>query len=155
MISIEVVSDEENWSKKIKKVEIFFKSICKSFPRKYQFLNKKIFITLFLSNNKSIKKLNKRFRKRNKATDVLSFPFEKKTKIKNKLYLGDIVISFNFMDKPKNQKINLFKDKVIKTFIHGFLHLLGFDHLKLKDYNKMIKEEKKIYQSIFKKNLVI
>ena len=51
----------------------------------------------------------------------------RKDKNKNNLYLGDIVISFNFMDKPKNQKINLFKDKVIKTFIHGFLHLLGFD----------------------------
>ena len=55
------------------------------------------------------------------------------------------------MDKPKNQEIKLFKDKVIKTFIHGFLHLLGFDHIKLKDYKKMLKEEQKIYQSVIKK----
>ena len=55
------------------------------------------------------------------------------------------------MDKPKNQEIKLFKDKVIKTFIHGFLHLLGFDHIKLKDYKKMFKEEEKIYQSVIKK----
>ena len=55
------------------------------------------------------------------------------------------------MNKPKNQKISLFKEKVIKTFIHGFLHLLGFNHIKLKDYKKMLKEEQKIYQSVIKK----
>ena len=55
------------------------------------------------------------------------------------------------MNKPKNQEIKLFKDKVLKIFIHGFLHLLGFDHIKLKDYKKMLKEEQKIYQSVVKK----
>ena len=151
MINIEVVSEERNWSKKIKKTEVFFKSICNSFPKKYKFFNKKIFLTLLLSNNKNIKKLNKKFRNKNKPTDILSFPFEKKIKIKNKLYLGDIIISYNFMDKPKNQKIKLFKDKVIKTFIHGFLHLLSFDHVKLQDYEKMFKEEQNIYRSVVKK----
>ena len=55
------------------------------------------------------------------------------------------------MDKPKNQSLNLFKDKVIKIFIHGFLHLLGFEHKKLKDYKIMFKEEQNIYQSVIKK----
>ena len=48
MISVEVVSEEKNWSKKIKKKEVFFYSICKSFPKKYKFINKKIFLTLLL-----------------------------------------------------------------------------------------------------------
>jgi len=151
MINIDVLSEEKNWSKKIKKKKDFFHSICKSFPKKYQFVNKKIFLTLLLSNNKEIKKLNKQFRNKNKATDVLSFPLQEKIKIKNKSYLGDIVISYNFMQKPKNQEIKSFKDKVIKTFIHGFLHLLGFDHIKLKDYKKMFKEEQKIYHLVNKK----
>ena len=151
MISVEVVSEEKNWSNKIKKKEVFFHSICKLFPKKYRFINKKIFLTLLLSNNKGIKKLNKKFRNKNKPTDILSFPFQKKIKLKNKLYLGDIIISYNFMNKPENQEISLFKDKVIKTFIHGFLHLLSFNHIKLKDYKKMYKEEKKIYQSVIKK----
>ena len=55
------------------------------------------------------------------------------------------------MNKTKNQEADSFKDKVIKTFIHGFLHLLSFDHVKLKDYNIMFKEEQKIYQSVIKK----
>jgi len=151
MIKLEVLSEEKNWSKKIKKKEFFFKSICKSFPKKYLVMNKKLSLTLLLSNNKSIKKLNKKFRNKNKSTDVLSFPFENKIKKKKELYLGDIIISYNFMDKPKNQNLSLFKDKVIKTFIHGFLHLLGFDHIKFKDYKKMFKEEKNIYQSVIKK----
>ena len=151
MISVDVLSEEKNWSIKIKKKEFFFNSICKSFPKKYQFKNKRIFFTLLLSNNQGIKKLNKKFRKKNKPTDILSFPFQKKIKLKKKLYLGDIIISYNFMNKPKNQEADLFKDKVIKTFIHGFLHLLSFDHIKLKDYKKMFKEEEKIYQSVIKK----
>ena len=151
MISVEVVSEEKKWSKKINKKEVFFSSICKLFPKKYKFEKKRIFLTLLLSNNKGIEKLNKKFRNKNKPTDILSFPFQKKIKLKDKLYLGDIIISYNFMNIPKNQNNNLFKDKVIKTFIHGFLHLLSFDHIKLKDYKKMFKEEQKIYQSVIKK----
>ncbi len=151
MISVEVVSEEKNWSKKIKKKDIFFNSICKAFPKKYQFNNKKIFLTLLLSNNKNIKKLNMKFRKKNKPTDILSFPFQKDPKFKNKSYLGDIMISYNFINKPINQKKILFENKVIKIFIHGFLHLLGFDHSKLKDYKKMLKEEQKIYKSVINK----
>ena len=141
MISVEVVSEEKKWSKKLKKSEIFFLSICRAFPKKYQFINKRISFTLLLSNNKGIKKLNKKFRNKNKPTDILSFPLQKKIKLKKNSFLGDIIISYNFMNKPKNQKKNLFKDKVIRTFIHGFLHLLGFDHLKIKDYEKMFKED--------------
>ena len=44
-----------------------------------------------------------------------------------------------------------FKEKVVKTFIHGYLHLLGFDHIKDKDYRKMLSEEEKIYKSVISK----
>ena len=154
MISINILSEEKNWSKKIKRKEAFFHSICKSFPKKYQFLNKKISLILLLSNNKSIKKLNKKFRNKNKSTDILSFPFESKIKEKKNLYLGDVVISYNFMDKPKNQSVDSFKDKVIKTFIHGFLHLLGFNHVRFKDYKKMLNEEKEIFKFIPKTSIL-
>jgi len=151
MINIDVLSDEKAWSKKIKKNELFFKEICNLFPRKYRFPNKKITLSLLLSNNKCIKKLNKNFRNKNKSTDILSFPLAKKTKISKKTYIGDIIISYNFMNKPKSQNIKNFKKKVIKTFIHGYLHLLGFDHIKDKDYKKMLSEEEKIYKSVISK----
>ena len=151
MISVEVVSEEKKWSKKINKKEVFFSSICKLFPKKYKFKKKRIFLTLLLSNNKGIKKLNKKFRNKNKPTDILSFPFQKKIKLKDKLYLGDIIISYNFINKPKSLNTRLFKEKVTKIFIHGFLHLLGFDHKKNKDYIKMLKEEAQIYKSVISK----
>jgi probable rRNA maturation factor len=151
MISIEVFSEEKAWSKKLKKKEFFFKEITNFFPRKYRFPNKKINLSLLLSNNKCIKKLNKNFRNKNKSTDVLSFPSTKKTLISKKTYIGDIIISYNFMNKPKSQNIKNFKIKVVKTFIHGFLHLLGFDHIKDKDHRIMLIEEEKIYKSVFSK----
>tara|TARA_B100000900_G_scaffold67596_1_gene52718 strand:+ start:359 stop:820 length:462 start_codon:yes stop_codon:yes gene_type:complete len=151
MINLDVFSDEGAWSKRIKKKEIFFKQICKAFPKKYKFLNKKISLTLLLSNNKNIKKLNKYFRKKNKSTDVLSFPLNTKIKASNEIYIGDIIISYDFMNKPKSQSLNAFKGKVIKTFIHGFLHLLGFDHIKNNDYKKMLKEEEYIFNSVISK----
>ena len=148
MININVFSEEKAWSKKIKNKDIFFKKICKAFPKKYKFLNKKVTFSLLLSNNNKIKKLNKSFRKKNKPTDILSFPINKKKRISNKTYLGDIIISYNFLNKPKSQNIKLFKKKTTKIFIHGFLHLLGFNHYKNKDYAKMLKEEKLIYESV-------
>ena len=151
MISIEVFSEEKAWSIKLKKKELFFKEICNLFPRKYRFPNKKITLSLLLSNNKCIKKLNKNFRNKNKSTDILSFPLAKKTKISKKIYIGDIIISYNFMNKPKSQNIKNFKKKVIKTFIHGYLHLLGFDHIKDKDYKRMLSEEEKIYKLVISK----
>ena len=151
MISIDVVSEEKAWSKKLKKKELFFKKICRSFPKKYKFLQKKVSFTLLLSNNKSIKKLNKNFRNKDKPTDILSFPSNKKLKKIKENYIGDIIISYNFIDKPKSQSFKLFKEKLIKTFIHGFLHLLNFDHIKDKDYIKMVKEEELIYKSVISK----
>ena len=148
MISINVFSEEKAWSKRLKNKDIFFKKICKAFPNKYKFLNKKVTFTLLLSNNKNIKKLNKVFRKKNKSTDILSFPLDKKIKIKKNTYLGDIIISYNYLDKPRSQDLKSFKEKVAKILIHGFLHLLGFDHKKNKDYSKMLKEENLLFKSV-------
>ena len=146
MISINVFSEEKAWSKRLKNKDIFFKKICKAFPKKYKFLNKKVTLTLLLSNNKNIKKLNKVFRKKNKSTDVLSFPFyniEDLKGNKNKsIYIGDIVLNFKKIDK-KN-----FKMDFNRLWIHGFLHLLGYKHFKDKDFYKMNKLEKKILKKI-------
>jgi len=151
MISIDVVSECNLWRKKIKNTNVFFNSLVKVFPKKYRFIKKKVSLTILLSNNKNIKKLNKKFRNKNKVTDVLSFPSEKKINIKKTPYIGDIVISYDFMNKPKTLSILEFKNKVTKIFIHGFLHLLGRDHIKLKDFKVMLIEEEMIYQTIKKK----
>ena len=150
MIEVNVISEEKSWSKKIRKKQELFDNICKNFPKNFRFVNKKAYLTLLLSNNKKIKYLNRKFRKKNKHTDVLSFPFEHKKRNFKKIYLGDIIISFNYMNKPKHLSIKEFREKTIKIFIHGFLHLLGYDHIKERDYRKMFNMEQKIFSSIKK-----
>ena len=148
MINVNVFSEEKAWSKRLKNKNLFFKKICMALPKKYQFSNKKVSFSLLLSNNKNIKKLNKNFRNKNKSTDILSFPLRKKVKISNNTYLGDVVISYEYLDRPNSQNLKLFKEKVIKLFIHGFLHLLGFDHKKDNDYYKMLREEDILYKCV-------
>ena len=148
MISIDVISESNLWNKKIKKPDIFFNSLVQVFPKKYRFIKKRVSLTILLSNNRNIKRLNKKFRNKNKSTDILSFPSEKKLNIKKLSYIGDIVVSYEFMNKPKALSALEFKSKVTKIFIHGFLHLLGYDHIKLKDFKEMLIEEEKIYQTI-------
>jgi probable rRNA maturation factor len=151
MINIDVVSESNLWTGKIKKPHFFFNSLVRVFPKKYRFIKKKVSLTILLSNNKNIKKLNKKFRNKDKSTDVLSFPSEKKLNIKKSPYIGDIVISYEFINKPKVLNALEFKSKVVKIFIHGFLHLLGYDHIKLKDFKEMFAEEKIFYQAIERK----
>ena len=149
MISIDVLSDNNFWDKKIKRKKEFFNTLIKFFPKKYIFIKKKVNLTILLSKNQKIKKLNKKFRNKNKPTDILSFPSEKKINIKKNPYLGDMIISYELMNKPKFLSNLDFKKKVVKIFIHGFLHLFGYNHIKLKDFKKMLKEEEKIYKQIY------
>ena len=150
MIKVNVLSEEKSWNQKIKKKSFFFNNLCKFFPKKFKFNKRSFYLTLLLSNNKNIKILNKKFRNKNKNTDILSFPFGEKLRNSNQIYLGDIIISFNYIDKSRNLTSKEFREKTAKIFIHGFLHLLGYDHIKYYDYKKMIKEEEKIFKSIKK-----
>ena len=120
MIDIYVFSEEKAWSKRLKNKNLFFNKICNAFPKKYQFINKKVSLSLMLSNNKNIKKLNKIFRNKNKPTDILSFPTSKKIRLKKEIYIGDIIISFNFINKPKSQSKKIFREKLIKTLNLNF-----------------------------------
>ena len=115
--------------------------------KKYK--KKNLFFTLLLSDDKEIKYLNNKFRKKNKSTDVLSFPFYKKSelikKLKNKkeIYLGDIIININKI-KKKNE-IKNFKKEFDLLWIHGLVHLFGHDHKRDKDFLKMKQVEEKYF----------
>ena len=105
-----------------------------------------------LSGDGEIKNLNKKFRKKNKTTDVLSFPFQTKKELNKKLkkekevYLGDIIINFN---KIKGKKtIKKFLIEFDRLWIHGLVHLFGYQHKREKDYLKMSKVEKKFLNLI-------
>tara|TARA_Y100001935_G_scaffold249302_1_gene247686 strand:+ start:754 stop:1212 length:459 start_codon:yes stop_codon:yes gene_type:complete len=150
MINAEVLVDTQNWKKIIKNPEVLISNTLKKFPKTFRFDNQKVYISILLTTNKKIKLLNKKFRKKNKATDILSFPFFDKKNMKKSLrkkefYLGDIVISYEeFLRKNKKN----YKDEFIKIFIHGFLHLLNFDHKSNKDHSIMSSKENKIFKKV-------
>tara|TARA_B100002051_G_scaffold254187_1_gene268730 strand:- start:6794 stop:7261 length:468 start_codon:yes stop_codon:yes gene_type:complete len=153
MIKINVITNYNKWFYYIKNPNNYVdRKIIKLNKKNKQFVKNKIFCTLLLSNNKEIKFLNKKFRKKNKETDVLSFPFYTKQELKKKLrkekeiYLGDIIINLNKIKRGDNLKN--FKIEFDRLWIHGLTHLLGLDHKKNKDFLKMDRMEKKYFNFI-------
>ena len=147
MIKINVITNNISWQKYIKRPDNFIEKNLKNINKKNRDYKKKnIFCTLLLSGNKEIKKLNKKFRKKDKTTDVLSFPFYNKKELKNKLkrekeiYLGDIIINLNKIKDKHNHAS--FKKEFNILWIHGLVHLFGYDHKKDRDFVTMQKIEK-------------
>ena len=151
MIKVNVEIDNKSWKENIKNPNQYLSGklnkISKIVP---VFRKKKLTFTILLTNSLNMKKLNKKFRKLNKSTDVLSFPFLSNkdfrlSKEKN-IYIGDIATSFEII-KGRSKKSS-FDIEFDKVWIHGLLHLIGYDHIKNKDYLKMNKIEKKILNFI-------
>ncbi len=146
-MKINVKVNEKSWKFYLRKPDEIIKKKVKLLNKNIKFLSKKKFVaTIVLSNSKEIKKLNGKFRGKNKSTDILSFPFNEEplTKIikkEKKIYLGDIIINLNKIKK------NNFIKNFDKLWIHGLLHLLGYTHKKDKEHKQMLKLER-IYFNI-------
>jgi len=153
MIKFNVITNNSKWLKYIKNPDRYLnKRINKLNNNSKKFIKNNFFCTLLLSGDNEIKKLNNKFRKKNKITDVLSFPFQTKKELKKilkkerEIYLGDIIVNIN---KIKNKKeIKDFKIEFDRLWIHGLVHLFGYDHVHNKDYVKMNKIEKKYFDLI-------
>lgn len=150
MINAEILVESKNWKKIVRNPKRLILNTLKKFPKKYRFVNQKVYISVLFTTNKKIRLLNNRFRKKNEPTDILSFPFYDKKNIKNNLkrkefYLGDIVISCEAFSKKNKGD---YKKGLVKIFIHGFLHLLNYDHKSNKDYLIMNSMENKIFQEV-------
>ena len=151
MIKVNVEIDNKSWHKKIKEPQKYFNKKLRKISKINKFFkNKNIVFTVLLTNSLYIKKLNKKFRKRNKSTDCLSFPHfsVKNLKLikKNKIYIGDLAICYEVINS--RSKRNSFITEFDKVWVHGFLHLLGYNHIQNKDYFKMYKFEKRILRLI-------
>ena len=110
--------------------------------------NNEVSISFLLTSNSEIKLLNKKYRNKNKPTNVLSFPMNEK--IENKNYLGDVVIACEkIIDESYEQNIKKYK-YLSKMTIHGVLHLLGYKHDTERQFNKMNSIEKNILEEMYK-----
>ena len=147
MIKANVITKNISWYKYIKNPNSYIDRKIKKLNNKNKKIKKSIYFTLLLSGEKEIKNLNRKFRKKNKSTDVLSFPFYTKNELRKKLisekeiYLGDIIINLNEIKNKK--KLKNFKNELNNLWIHGLVHLFGHDHKKEKDFLAMKRIEKK------------
>ena len=150
MIKVNVEINNKSWHKKIKNPRKYFNPKLKKISKMIRlFKNKNLTFTILFTNSLNMKKLNKKFRKRNKSTDILSFPTFSKKKLKSikekKIYIGDLAASYEIINLRSEKN---FLEEFDKVWIHGLLHLAGYDHIKNKDYYKMNKIEKRIINSI-------
>ncbi len=151
MIKVNVIIENQSWKNYIKNPErslnSYLKKINKNTP---SIKNGDFSFSLMLSGNKKIRLLNSKYRRKNKITDILSFPFYSKRDLnseirkKKNIYLGDIIINFYSL----NQRGKKFKNSFNKLWIHGLLHLLGHRHKRIDDYLKMKRLEDKFLKLI-------
>jgi len=151
MIRVNVEINSKSWNKKIKNPKKYFSEKLKKISKIIKFFkDKNITFTILLTNSLNMKKLNNKFRNRNTSTDVLSFPFLSSNNLEflkqKKIYIGDIAVSYEVINS-RSKKKNFFLE-FDKAWVHGLLHLIGYNHIKNKDYFKMSKFEKRILNSI-------
>ena len=151
MIKVNVAINNKSWHKEITLPKKYFNQKLRKISNIIEFFkDKNITFTILLTNSLNMKKLNKKFRKRNKSTDVLSFPSFSSENLKlikeKKIYIGDIATSYEIVNS-RSKKKNFHKE-FDKVWVHGLLHLVGHDHIKNQDYYKMSKIEKRILNSI-------
>tara|TARA_B100000575_G_C23015746_1_gene584967 strand:- start:442 stop:894 length:453 start_codon:yes stop_codon:yes gene_type:complete len=150
MHKINICLESKMWIKRIPNIKKKIKQILKSSIESEKiFLQKNTEITVLLTSSRKMKLLNYRFRKMNKDTDVLSFPNERpffyESKIINKnIYLGDIALSYDYINKQHQ----VFDEYLKKILVHGFLHLIGYNHKNNTSYLKMEKAQLKIMNLI-------
>ena len=119
--------------------------------------NSNLWITVTLTTPGKIQEINNEYRGIDKATDVLSFPMFEKEELEEKIkendficedILGDIIIS---IDKVKEQAIEYnhsFERELSYMIVHGFYHLMGYDHIKEDDKKVMRPKEEKILETL-------
>ena len=144
MIKANIILDYPKWKNKIKDPNTYLKKKLSKLSKIPYFKKKKQEFSILLTNNRKMKNLNFRFRKKNKPKDVLSFQSNEN------LYIGDIAISYEIINK--RSKLSNFFLEFDKMWIHGYFHLIGYDHKKLKDFKKMVKKENLILNYFHKIN---
>ena len=112
-----------------------------------------LYVNIVLTNPTNIKKMNKKYRNIDKETDVLSFPMYEKEELKNiKIHnldvLGDIVISIERVKKQAIEYGHSFERELAYMTVHGFYHLMGYDHIKEDDKIEMRKKEENVLEKL-------
>lgn len=144
IVEINFLDIEEN-----KKYEEIINTVVKKCFEEENLQSKNLYINIILTNPKNIKEINKQYRNIDKETDVLSFPMFEKEEIPNiegdiPDVLGDIVISIERVKEQANEYRHTFERELSYMVVHGFYHLMGYDHMIEEEKNIMRQKEENI-----------
>lgn len=148
MYEITYLGVEEN-----KEYEETIKKVVQKCFEEEKLLNSKLIMTITLTTPEEIRKINNQYRNIDKATDVLSFPMFEKQELDEKIenndflcedVLGDIVISIEKVKEQAEEYGHSFERELSYMIVHGFYHLMGYDHIEEEDKKIMRPKEEKI-----------
>lgn len=152
IVQIEFLDIEENDEYK----ELINAVINRCFEEE-KLINTKLYISITLTTPENIRNINKEYRNTDKETDVLSFPMFEQEEIKEIInskqhlvedVLGDIVISVKKVQEQAIEYGHSFKRELSYMLVHGFYHLMGYDHIKEEDKKEMRPKEEKVLQDL-------
>lgn len=140
------IEEDDEYSKIIEKV------VEKCFEEE-DLLKTHLYLSVILTTPNQIQEMNNTYRKINKATDVLSFPMFEKDEIPNVISeieepLGDIVISIEKVKEQAEEYGHSFERELAYMVVHGFYHLMGYDHIELVDRTEMRAKEENILKKL-------
>lgn len=139
-----------------KKQEEILKTVAEECFKQENILKDKFYISITLTNNENIKIINKEYRNIDRETDVLSFPmFEKdeiekilKQKVSHQEVLGDIIISIPKVEEQACEYGHSFERELAYMLVHGFYHLMGYDHMEEEEKKQMRQKEEIVLQKL-------
>lgn len=152
MYQLEYLDLEEN-----KTYEEIIEKVVKQCFQEEKIEDSKLYVSITLTTPQNIHEINKKYRNVDRETDVLSFPmFEKDEldrKIENREFeyedvLGDIVISIDRVKEQAKEYGHSFEREFAYMIVHGFYHLMGYDHIKEEDKTKMRPKEEKVLNKL-------
>lgn len=147
---LNVEKGQEDWEAIVKKV------LEKCFEEE-GLLDSKLIMTITFTTPEEIRKINKKYRKIDKATDVLSFPMFEKDELDDKIkngdfpyedVLGDVIISIEKVREQAEEYGHSFERELSYMLVHGFYHLMGYDHIEEEDKKIMRPKEEKILNEL-------
>ena len=152
MYQIEYLEEKEN-----PEYEKIIQKVVKKCFEVENLIGSQLYISIILTNPQNIHKINKEYRKVDKPTDVLSFPMFEQKEIENKIkqkdfkhedVLGDIIISIEQVKKQAEEYGHGFEREFAYMIVHGFYHLMGYDHIEEADKAIMREKEENILNSL-------
>ncbi len=144
------IEEVKSWEDIVKKV---FEECFKVEGLQYS----KLYITVTFTNPENIQRINKEYRNIDKPTDVLSFPMFEKEELDKKVQekdfsyqdiLGDIVISIPKVEEQAKEYGHSFERELAYMLVHGFYHLMGYDHIEEEDKKEMRTKEENILKTL-------